>query len=78
MMDVNRKQRLLPTMMEVNRNRCCCYGDVGEQETDAVATMMDVNRKQMQLLYYDDGFEQETDAVATMMDLNRKQMLLLR
>ena len=40
--------------------------------------MMDVNRKQMQLLYYDDGFEQETDAVATMMEVNRKQMLLLR
>ena len=47
-------------MMEVNR--CFCYYDGCEQETDAVAAMMDVNRKQMLLVRWE----------------NRKQMLLVR
>ena len=52
---------------------CWCYDDGGEQETDAVATMIKVNLKQMLLLH--DGGELETDAVATVMEVNRKQML---
>ena len=62
-------------MMKLNRNQMLllqCYNDAGKQETDAVATMMEVNRKQML-----DAGKQETDAVATMMQVNRKQMLLL-
>ena len=70
-------------------NRCCCYDYGCEQETDAVATMMEVNRKQMLLVWwwrwirnrcccYDDVGEQEIFAVATMMEVNRKYMLLLR
>ena len=47
------------------------------KQTDADATMMEVNRKQMLLLRYDDGGEQEIYAVATMMEVNRQQMLLL-
>ena len=52
MVKVYKKQMLLLRWWRWTGNRCCCYNDRGEQETDAVARMMEVNMKQMLLLQW--------------------------
>ena len=75
-------------MLQQIENSCCCCGDVGEQKTDTVATMVEEDRKQLLLLRwqrrienrcccYDGKGGQKTATIATMVEKDRKQMLLL-